>query len=66
MMSMEFAILPGVLIAVGHNLRGQKDSTRQAKAMTQMFLVRGYYVDRRSQANSYKQQNKHMEIVHHW
>ena len=29
------------LIYVGHNLHGQKDSTWQAKAMTQMFLY--YY-----------------------
>ena len=45
------------LIAVGHNLRGQKDGNWQTKVMTQMFLMWGHYADS-SQANVYKQQIK--------
>ena len=52
------------LINMGHNLRGQKDGTWQAEVMTWVLLALGYYVDD-SQENSYKQQYKHMEIVHH-
>ena len=39
------------LIAMGSKLRGLKDGTWQAEAMTWMLLVRGYYADY-SQASS--------------
>ena len=46
MMSMEFAILLRSLIAVGHNLHGQKDSTWQAEVMMRMTgFVLGHYAD---------------------